>query len=375
MTTHTEKTETLTEFTQPVRATWPLSADAFLEAATSYSEETRDLMLSVFRWCIDPKHPVTRGEFARRVGYDETTVYKFFANRYLHPETKVPQLPPEKFLQGCREFLRLERERAEGGSTEFVLTPTAKRIETFFDLVRESSSMGVMWGPSHVGKTWTAEHYQQANNHGRTIYCRMHAASGLGGMVRTLAAACGISDRSNTADLVERIKRGLTQDTLVILDECHLLSNTYRMNSFFACVEVLREIYDATNCGMVLIWTRIDALKGHSQRELQQIWRRGVHKLALPNGPTRGDVSAILATHGLDLPPASESVTVGKVVESPAAMVRQVSQADGLKAVTERLRYGRKLASRAGEPLAWRHVVRAHLMIVAQGAAPDPGWD
>ena len=374
----TEATDTTgpeKEFVQPNRATWPYSADTLAETLAHYSAEARETMLACFRWCIDPKHPVSRQEFARRCNYDETTIWKLYAAKYLHPETRAVQPPPEKFLSAARNFLKLERDRFEGGATTFVMTPTARKIETFFDLVRESQSMGIMSGPSHVGKTWAAEHYQQGNNHGRTIYCRMHAASGLGGMVRRLAEALGISDHSNTAALVDRIKRALSVDTLMIIDECHLLANTYRTNSFFACVEVLREIYDESGCGMVLIWTRIDTLKGHSQRELQQVWRRGVHKLVLPPSPTRHDVSAILGATGLDFPERGYKVTVGKITDEPAEILKQVSQRDGLKAITERIRYARKLANKAGERLNWKHFTTAHLAIASQEQGADTGWD
>lgn len=362
-------------FQQPVRATWPFSADTFLEAASAYADDTQETMLAALRWCIDPAHPVTRAEFARRVNYDETTVYKFYTNKYTHPETKLPQPPPERFIKATRSFLKLERERWEGGETEFVLTPTAKGIWTFCDLARESRSMAILSGASHVGKTWAVERYTQRNNHGRTLYSRMHAANGLGGMVRLLAESCGISHKSNTADLIDRIKRGLTVDTLLILDEMHLLANTYRTGSFFACVEVIREIYDATHCGMVLIWTRIDSLKRHSQVELQQVWRRGVHKKLLPDAPTRGDVEAIAGASGLAWPDRLEAVTLGKRTEKVAEMLRQVSKAEGLKAVTERLRYGRKLASRANEKLEWRHVVDAHFRISDQAKPETTGWE
>jgi DNA transposition AAA+ family ATPase len=362
-------------FVQPARATWNFSTDAFLQACEWYPQETKETMLAARGWCIDHKHPVTRDEFARRVGYDQTTIYKFYFNKYLHPETKAPQLPPEKFLKAAQQFLALERERFEGGETEFVMTPTAKKVWGFCDLARESQSMALLFGPSHVGKTWAAEHYTQSHNHGRTIYARMHAASGLGGMVRLIASACGISDKSNTEDLIERIKRALTGDTLLVLDEMHLLANTYRTGSFFSCVEVIREIYDATHCGMVLIWTRIDTLKKHSQVELQQVWRRGVHKRPLPDYPTRGDVEAISTHAGLEWPDKAAAVQIGKRSEVILEMLRQVSKAEGLKAVTERIRYGRKLATRAGEKLDWRHVVRAHLMIVDQASVQTGGWD
>lgn len=365
-----EPVEKLEKMVQPVRATWPFSSDTLLENMATYTEDARELMLACFRWCIDPKHLVSRQEFARRVDYDETNVWKFFSGRYLHPETRAVQPPPEKFLRAARQFIKLERERFEGGKTLFVHTPTAKRITTFFDLVRESASMGIMSGPSHVGKTWAAEEYRQGNNHGRTIYVRMHAASGLGGMVRRIADCLGISDHANTAALIERIKRGLTGDTLLILDECHLLANTYRTNSFFACVEVIREIHDESGCGMVLIWTRIDSLKQASGRELQQVWRRGVHKLTLPPCPTRSDVAAILSASGLKFPEKGTRVEVGDTEDDPAAVLEQIAKAEGLKAVTERLRYARKLANKGDGVLTWTHFLKAHLMILKQA---DPG--
>jgi DNA transposition AAA+ family ATPase len=369
-----EITDPNARMVQPVRATWPFSSDTLLENMATYTEETRETMLACFRWCIDPKHLVSRQEFARRVDYHETNVWKFFAGRYLHPETKVPEPPPEKFLRAARQFLKLERERYEGGRTVFVATQTSQRINTFFDLVRESRSMGVMWGPSHVGKTWAAEEYRQGNNHGRTIYVRMHAASGLGGMVRRIADCLGISDNANTAALVERIKRGLTVDTLLILDECHLLANTYRANSFFACIEVIREIHDESGCGMVLIWTRIDSLKQASGRELQQVWRRGVHKLSLPPSPTRADVAAVLAASGLRFPEKGSRVKVGKVEEDPAAVLAQVAKGEGLKAITERLRYARKLANKGSGVLTWEDFIKAHLTILSQATPPEDDW-
>jgi hypothetical protein len=73
---------------------------------------------------------------------------------------------------------------------------------------------------------------------------RMKAASGLGGMVRLIGAALGVSPHANTADLIVRIKNALTKDMVLILDEVHLLANTYQRSSFFKCMEVIRELHD-----------------------------------------------------------------------------------------------------------------------------------
>ena len=275
----------------------------------------------------------------------------------------------------AREFLSLEAKRFTLGKTEFVLIPTARKIITALDLARESQSIVFIYGPSHIGKTWAAElHYTPANNHGKTIYCRMKAASGLGGMVRAMANAAGISDKSNTADLIQRLKNATSPNTLWILDEVHLLANTYRKGSFFACMEVIREIYDETECGMALIFTLLDDVKAASQRELQQLWRRGVHKVPLPLMPTKGDIGAILEHSGLEFPSKALTVTVAGVVEQPYEILRQQARANGLKAITERIRYARKLSDKAhARNVTWHHFVEAHLIIEKQ-AQQEGEW-
>jgi hypothetical protein len=89
-------------------------------------------------------------------------------------------------------------------------------------------------------------------------------------------------------------------------------------------------------------------------------------------------VTAILAVVGLDLPEKAAVVTVrsgGQVVtERPYDLLKQIGREEGLKSICERLRYGQKFASKAGEKLAWEHVVRAHLAI-KKNAMPDNDWD
>ena len=76
----------------------------------------------------------------------------------------------------------------------------------------------------------------------------MKAASGLGGMVRRISGQLGNADKGNVNDLIERIKHAVSPDMLLIFDELHLLMYTYRLGSFFACLEVLREIHDESGC-------------------------------------------------------------------------------------------------------------------------------
>jgi DNA transposition AAA+ family ATPase len=365
-----------TEITVPsdtVRASWAFSLDAIRQDTAHFAPDEQEALIALFRWCIDPLHPMRRDEAARRLGYSPDMIYQLLTGKYRNPD-KTLKRPSAEFMKKLRDFLALEAHKFEAASSEFITTPTAKKIFTACDLARESHSPVILYSTSHLGKTWALKHYAAHNNHGKTFLAELDAASGLGGMVRTLATACGVSDaKQNTGSLIERIKRALTPNTVLIIDEVHLLKHTYRLNSFFACIEVIRRIYDFTHCGMVLSWTNLDNLKNASQGELIQIWRRGVHKVALANMPSKGDLTAILTHHGLEFPDKELNITVGKVVEQPYDILRQLAHRDGLKAITERLRYAQKLANKKSGHIAWENFVDAHLRI-AKNAVPEPDW-
>lgn len=357
------------------RASWQISLDALRANIAKCNHEGKELLISSFLWCIDERHPVHRKDFARGIGYSDNVIYKLITGTYRNPNSGEQLDIPAKMINAMREFLRLERARYETGSVEFVMTPTAKSIHDACDLARESQTPVFLTGPSHIGKTWALEHYTQANNHGRTVYIRMLAASGLGGMVRRIATKVGVSDKSNTASLISRIKRAISPNMLLILDELHLLSYTYRKESFFASLEVIREIHDETKCGMVLCGTKLllDKTDGHAHAELEQILNRGVHRRVLPKMPTKPDLTAILAAWQLQWPSRELSIHYSGIDEQPYEILRQESKRFGLKAITERLRYARKLASKRDEKLDWKHFVEAHLRIAAQ-AVETPEW-
>jgi DNA transposition AAA+ family ATPase len=356
-----------------VRASWNTSADLIRTNTAHFAPDETEGIIALVRWCTDPRHPMRREDAARRLGCSPELLYQLFTGKYRNPDKSL-KAPSDEFMRNLREFLALEAKRFLMGKNDFVLTPTAKKICTALNLARESQSIVFLWGPSHIGKTWTAElHYTPANNHGKTIYCRLKAASGIGGMVRAMANAAGISDNSNTAALIQRLKNATSPNTLWILDEVHLLANTYRKGSFFACMEVIREIYDETECGIALIFTILDDVKAASQKELQQLWRRGVHKVPLPVMPTKEDLTAILKHHGLGFPDRDMKVSVGSVTEEPFEILRQQARENGLKAITERIRYAQKLANKNDGKITWHHFVDAHLRIEKQ-AVQEGEW-
>jgi hypothetical protein len=363
------------------RASWNISLDDLQKNISHAAAEAQELLSWCFLWCIDDMHPVSLAEFALQVHSDKTTISRIIRGTYIHPETKVRLPIGDKLVKAMRTFRDLCTEGARTARKDFVLTPTARRMFTACDLARESRSPVFLIGPSHIGKTWSLIEYKERNNHGHTVYVRMAAASGLMGMVRAIAESLGISDKSATPALVGRIKTALKKrpNTLLIFDELHQLMYTYRKQSFFACLEVLREIYDHTEVGIVLCGTELlfKSIKDN-RSDLEQLLRRGVHRVVLPDQPSRGDVAAICEHLGLDMPEKGFSVTVkvGGVsfTDEPYAILKQIGKEEGLKAITERLRYAAKFAKKGEESIAWSHFVRAHLTI-RQNATNENDWN
>ncbi len=162
----------------------------------------------------------------------------------------------------------------------------------------------------------------------------------------------------------------------MILDEVHQLQYTYRRESFFACVEVIREIYDSVECGMVLCTTNVFRSRFESARkeELEQLFRRGGHQVQLGDIVRVEDLRPILTSSGLEWPDRNFSVEIAGVSDQPHEVLRKLAREGGLKAITERIRYGRRLATNALEPLSWAHFIHAHLIIETGAAAPKDDW-
>lgn len=362
-----------------VRASWNFSLHDVRVNMAHVDHEAKDILIQCFLWCIDSKHPTSRPEFSRAIGYDNSTVGRIFQGKYVAQDGRRLDVPP-KMVTAAKAWLARQKKAFQPVS-DFVETPTARRVFLACQLAQESRTPVFLTGRSHIGKSWALEKYAAANNHGRTVYVRMKAACGLGGMVRRINEKIGNSGKCNTAAAIDRIKNGLTPEMLVIFDELHLLMYTYRLASFFACMEVLREIYDETGCGMVLCGTELllEKMRGGTHGEMEQFIRRGVHKVRLPKMPTREDISAILDHHGIPFPEKKEKINVevdGKdYVEQPFELLRQLAIRDGLKAITERLRYANKLALKAGDKASIAHFIEADIRITSNQAPDESDWD
>lgn len=357
------------------RSSWPVSLDSLQKNLAHATPEYKESILWAFGWSIQQN--IYLSEFAKAVGYDSSTIIRIIKGDYRDPRSGDLYDVPKKLSDAIQQWKREQLSAASLSDINFVVTSSVKKIWQSCDLARESQTPVFIYGASHLGKTWALEHYTYNNNHGRTIMVRIPSSSGLLGMVRKICQALGISPNSNTMELIERIKRALTPNMVLILDEVHQLIYTYRKESFFSCLEVLRSIYDDARCGMVICTTNVFRTKLEAERKaaLEQLFRRGVHRLQLGDLVLAKDLKEILTHHGLNLPKKSEKFVVNGITESPYEILSQLSKDEGLKAITERIRYAHKLAHAHNKPVDWPAFVAAHLIIANNAKAPESDWE
>lgn len=362
------------------RASWRVSTDRIHHHLRHCSPDKKELLVWAFLWCI--QRGIFLDDFAGQVGFEAIFIDRIITGKYCDLKSGELYDIPDQLAEGIRRFRMLQSSVTQSGGIHFVVTPTVNRIWTGCDLARESQTPVFISGASHIGKTMALERYASDSDRGITHFVRIPSSSGLGGMVRIIAESVGISPNGSVVDLIERIKRAVMKNHVLILDEIHQLIYTYRKESFFACLEVIRSIYDYAKCGMVICTTNVFQKEMEKERKsaLEQIFRRGVHRVQLGNIVQANDARLIFEHHGLQWPAKSLKVTFeipGRplIEEKPFEILRTLANEDGLKAMTERIRYARKFAAKANEPLDWKHFTEAHLTIAANAVAPPDDWN
>jgi DNA transposition AAA+ family ATPase len=260
--------------------------------------------------------------------------------------------------------LRKAREtiKDQVGNPDFIMSALAKRLFVVFDRARALQTVAICWGAMGIGKTAICEEYRDRNNHGRTIYFRCGAGMAFGQFVHSLARALNVTTRhTNNHEIREKIFRILSAgQRLLIIDELHQIFLTTRGDSAIKIAEFLRECFDRSKCGLVLVGTEVlkqEVFNGAHKDALRQLVDRGTLQVALPAKPTRQDIAAFLSHYGLSEPGPQE--------DDARRILQDIIAHAGLRKLTLHLRDGAAAASKAGEPYAWQHFVRAYHSIAS----------
>lgn len=286
-------------------------------------------------------------EAAAQIGKDSTTLYRVWTGKY--------GASLDNICQDIARYRRLAEERATRVKLDFVETSIWKVCDKVCNAALVTQTVAFIWGDSQIGKTTALEEYARRNNHGQTKLVRMPASAGVQLFMKELAKACYVSPESCFEKLRERVLNAIDDKTLIIVDELHQAFTSYQSGSAIKVMEVIREIYDRTHCGMVLVGTNVlrdNLTTGRLAAILEQLRRRGTIKVQLPAHPPKVDLDRIAKKFGL--PPAD-----GIALE----VVKDMIHTSGLGMYIKFLSSAGMLANREGRKLTWDHFVQAHDII------------
>lgn len=248
-------------------------------------------------------------------------------------------------MDRVRALKEVEEEEMKKLDLGFVMTHTAKTIFAACESAMTDGMPAFIFGASQIGKTTALEEFQRTHNHGRTKYLRLGSRWTKPRLVRELARACkarSLRDRKSW-QLEESIYGSLNRYNLQIVDEFHLAMETVNEAASREIVEFIREVFDRTRCGLVLSSTKVGIQgleEGRNAMLFDQLRRRGVVKIVLPDVPPLRDVNAIARSFGLE-PPRGETL----------AGIKRLLRDRGLGVFVKYLQKAHSLAG--AEPLTW----------------------
>ena len=252
------------------------------------------------------EYHLKEADLAAKMGaYDKNTLYQVFRGSYgVYKDGKAASWAG--IVKAIRLFKSVELEEMKKKNIGIIDTEVKQTVFRACQAALNDGMPAFIYGASQIGKTTALMEFQRLNNHGRTVYLRMGSGWTRPRLVRELALKFGNGVKATKCwALEDAIFGSLTRYNLLIIDEFHLALETSSEASAKAIMEFIREVYDRTGCGLVLSGTKvgIEGIEAGKNRLLfDQLRRRGVVKVVLPDAPPVRDINQIARTFELPLP-------------------------------------------------------------------------
>jgi len=276
------------------------------------NEQQGEALFWLHGYGIDKR--LSNADLSRKLNVADSTVSSLFSGKY-EAQDWTPM------IKKIETFRQVEDDASRKLNLGFVETATAKQIFSACNSALIDGMPAFIYGASHIGKTTALLEFQRRNNHGRTKYIRLGSRWSKTRFVHELAIACKISRTRNKRgwELEYLINESLNRYNLLIVDEFHLAFETVSEVVSKELVEYIREVYDRTHCGLVLSSTKVgldDLENGKNKMLFDQLRRRGVVKVVLPDVPPVRDINAIARHFGLELPTGEVLKTVKEILRT-----------------------------------------------------------
>ena len=283
------------------------------------SEEDGEEVFWLYNYANE--YHLNEADLATKMGaYDKNTLYQLFRGMYGVFKDGSKASSWANIIKAIKAFKAVELEEMKKKNIGIVETEVKRTVFTACDAALADGMPAFIYGASQIGKTTALLEYKRLHNHGRTIYLRMGSNWTKARLVRELGILFNNGMKKAVLwDLEDKIVQSLSRYNLLIIDEFHLALETTSERAAKEIVEFIREIYDRSGCGLVLSGTKVglEGLEGGRNRMLfDQLRRRGVVKVVLPDVPPRRDINEIARTFELELPQGEDLKRVKQLIQT-----------------------------------------------------------
>lgn len=340
-----------------------LSGDTVTLKTAEYQEDQRSLMRWLFAFAKDQEWGWE--ELEQKTGINTTTLSRIWNDTYRYPKFELvkddkgkvigkrahpranERVSLDSICERIARFKELAEDRAYAHKLPFIETSVFKRIDKVCREALVMQAIAFIYGESQIGKSESLKEHARRNDHGQTTYVLMPASAGVQAMMHTIAKACHISVRTSFEQLRERVENYLDGTKLLIIDEVHECFVSYQRSSMARCLSVLRQLQEASQCGLVLCGTNVfrhELEQGEFSQSLKQLRKRGIWELQLENYPSARDLQLIADHYKLPAPKGEA-----------AELVTWISKEMGLGQYTKFMARAAQLAAKNGKRFAWEH--------------------
>lgn len=308
---------------------------------TDYRQGVKDMLTDLVN------HAVTNGwtlrHLAQRINVGPTTMHRLLKGIYTAPAK--PHLDKLDDLCGM-----LALRRANAGRQVYVPTQLGRYIQQVAQLTHVNQYASMLVGKTQWGKTTALEEYVRQHP-GTAVMVRCPVTTSPSRVLYRIAATMGVSTSGKVDEVISRVCNALSSEHLLIVDEIHQALECDKMGR--KCVEQLREIYDSTKCGLLLVGPPVLADTLHSNVRwrgmLEQTSKRSAAKIfRLPEDIRTEDIRALWTSYGYPDPD-----------RAMLSQLRELANNSGFGLTTKRMQAGLTAARNAGVPVTWDYYLAA----------------